>query len=740
MEYNDRGTGFYQTQRDRLRLTALVETGHHAGRTRVRYKGHNYVARLLFRDTFTTLVNAKMRHLIAFISLIYLASYLFWSGIWMIVMRYDPQCMGGSSGTYAYAYAFAIVTQMTVGYGNTTPGDCWTAVILVIIQILVAIIMEAVTLGVFFAKVSHPKFRGRSIYISDSCCIARRDGVLKLMFRLADVRSTQVTEARLKVFLYTWGEGRITAEGEAIPVRVEELDLNELDGQLLLPLTLEHTIDERSPLCGHTHDSLKALNAEIIVTFEGTTEVGNPFMARQSYLYTEVQWGAVFEDIILKPVADNISRTSFISFEQEAPSFKVNLSRFHRVRRQEGVPDLPQSEISKLVVSRSKRTVPYPLLGENTLAVSDSLCISQNSDGTLRLSVRVADTYPANIVEMTVSMHLYRWGAPDAQGNSHFVHKQLECGYEEGEDRLFLRLPVEVVHIVDDESPLRAWLNGPSELAKDADNEIVVQIIGYIHLRNQNIMRQRTYNIARHLKWGYKFDPMVKHPAKSSDNKPRVLWSHFHRTLPIEGMAGVSLTSLSDQESSKARLLKPLKIDKPAGNEELNNYTVMGSIQDLDRYAARIGSLSSPKAFPRRRSLRSRIPQFASGRVTSRRVERPGSAADVEQGHAPEAPLVAEPTAEEKRVQAMALLERYADETMDATTSLPHQAALHPALPTADNFRALTMKHSRSTLLLQSEGQGDVGEEGVQLHPDETKDWRESRRLDDLTFDDDDNS
>jgi hypothetical protein len=31
--------------------------------------------------------------------------------------------------------------------------------------------------------------------------------------------------------------------------------------------------DERSPLCGHTHDSLMALNAEVVVTFEGTTEV-----------------------------------------------------------------------------------------------------------------------------------------------------------------------------------------------------------------------------------------------------------------------------------------------------------------------------------------------------------------------------------------------------------------------------------------------------------------------------------
>ena len=36
------------------------------------------------------------------------------------------------------------------------------------------------------------------------------------------------------------------------------------------------------------------VNAEIIVTFEGTTEFGNPFMARQSYLPTEIHWGHKF--------------------------------------------------------------------------------------------------------------------------------------------------------------------------------------------------------------------------------------------------------------------------------------------------------------------------------------------------------------------------------------------------------------------------------------------------------------
>lgn len=76
---------------------------------------------------------------------------------------------------------------------------------------------------------------------------------------LIHVAFEQVIEPQVKAYLYTWGEGRNTAEGEHIPVRIESLDIGYIDGQLLLPLIEEHTIDERSPLCGHTYMSLKAV-------------------------------------------------------------------------------------------------------------------------------------------------------------------------------------------------------------------------------------------------------------------------------------------------------------------------------------------------------------------------------------------------------------------------------------------------------------------------------------------------
>ena len=42
----------------------------------------------------------------------------------------------------------------------------------------------------------------------------------------------QVVEPKVAAYLYTWGEGRMTAEGEHIPVRVDVLDVGYIDGMM----------------------------------------------------------------------------------------------------------------------------------------------------------------------------------------------------------------------------------------------------------------------------------------------------------------------------------------------------------------------------------------------------------------------------------------------------------------------------------------------------------------------------
>jgi hypothetical protein len=76
------------------------------------------------------------------------------------------------------------------------------------------------------------------------------------MFRVADIRKRTVCHPRLRATLYTWPEHYLTREGEHQPVLVQDLPLHYLDENMLLPVVVEHTVDERSPLYGHTNQSL----------------------------------------------------------------------------------------------------------------------------------------------------------------------------------------------------------------------------------------------------------------------------------------------------------------------------------------------------------------------------------------------------------------------------------------------------------------------------------------------------
>ena len=82
------------------------------------------------------------------------------------------------------------------GYGGRRPRDCWLSAWLVALEVIYGQLLDAVTLGIIFARIAHPKNRARTVFISDCAVVARRDGALKFMFRVADVRQTQVRPHR----------------------------------------------------------------------------------------------------------------------------------------------------------------------------------------------------------------------------------------------------------------------------------------------------------------------------------------------------------------------------------------------------------------------------------------------------------------------------------------------------------------------------------------------------------------
>ncbi|KAL6773734.1 IRK1B [Auxenochlorella protothecoides x Auxenochlorella symbiontica] len=665
----DRGKWTAQQEMERAQQATLVEGGRKAGKSRVHYFSPRLRLVLFSKDFFISAINQKTHVIFGVVFLLYVFLSFFWSIPYYLIMRFEPGCIYGATH-YVEIWIYAFITMATIGYGNTGPQACWSTSVVISVQSIFSLLLEAVVIGIIFARISHPKQRGRSIFISDSAVISRRDGILKFMFRVADVRKTQVVDPKIKAYLYTWGDGRITAEGERVPVRCEALEIGYIDGMLILPLIIEHTIDELSPLCGHTHDSLQAMNAELVITFEGTTEFGNPFMARRSFVPTDIFWGYQFVDIIVRPAPGETR-------------YSIDLNRFHDIVPQAGLPPLPASALSRLVTNRAKRTVPYPLLGDNTLVVSDTMCLYRDEAGRLCLAARVADTYPNQMIEITAKMHLYRWAAPGSDPSFECI--PLECGYKTGEDRLYLRLPMELTHVIDEASPLAAWLQGEEGRAADADSEVVVMLTGYMFSTGSNILRQRTYSVLNHIKMDHRFVPIVRHPELQADKKPVVRWARFHDVASTDPKARALRTAMTQRQSFRQQ--SPDNPSPPAPGaasaaaaslaraspglgfsplDAANDFTV--SPIDLARYAAMVtaaGDNTLTRGAGGRREFPP-IPDFQSI------VDEAG--ADPATRHA---------------LRMLPSIAKYTLTTFDAADSLPHRVALHPAMPGASRFRGM---------------------------------------------------
>ncbi|KAL3145430.1 hypothetical protein ABBQ38_001675 [Trebouxia sp. C0009 RCD-2024] len=523
----DKGSIANEQQRQKAKAPALVATGgKNAGQSRVEWM-QKYALQLheWRKDFFHSSLSTQFRVVVAFICLAYTATFFLFGIIWWAELAEDNDCVANNNNQWGFVngHIFSVVTVQTIGYGNTWPNECWLGAWTLIVHQVFGMILNAVTVGVIFSRVSYPQHRGRTIAISDSAVIARRDGILKFMFRIADIRKTQVIAPCVKAYLYTWGEARLTCETERIPAKIEELDIGYIDGMLLLPLVEEHTIDERSPLCGHTHQSLIEANAEIIITFEGTTESGNDFMARQSYLPNELKWGHCFSNIISLPTPGSSQYT-------------IDFSGFHETVPLLGLENLNPWEACHQTIHSSQKSVPYPLLLENTFVISAGMVLNHGAGKEHpHLQFRVGDTYPNQHVGITVRAQIYRWKERNAAGvPQDYSVTPLDIGQRVGGERLLLWLPMTITHVIDEKSPLYNWKD-LDKASQDCDATIVVWLEGYRYASDdqKKDVRMRFFHAHQNIHPNHVFQPIVSAPTVD-DRKPRVDWTEFHTVLPVQ--------------------------------------------------------------------------------------------------------------------------------------------------------------------------------------------------------------
>ena len=194
-------------------------------------------------------------------------------------------------GSFADAFFFSVETMATIGYGVLTPKTLY-ANLLMTVEVLFGIMVLALVTGLAFARFSRPRAR---IMFSRCAVVASLDGVPTVMVRLANERRNQILQAEVGMTLL---RNVTSTEGEQMR-RFYDLTLARTRTPIFaLTMTAMHPIDAASPLYGATPESLRAEQAELVVTVSGTDEtMSQTIHARTSYLAEEILFGTRFVDM-----------------------------------------------------------------------------------------------------------------------------------------------------------------------------------------------------------------------------------------------------------------------------------------------------------------------------------------------------------------------------------------------------------------------------------------------------------
>ena len=190
---------------------------------------------------------------------------------------------------FTSCFLFSLETQHTIGYGGrATTEQCSMAIIVMSLQSILGVVIQACMAGIVFAKFTKPSHRGETIMFSKNALISLRNGSLYLLVRLADLRPSHLIECHVSGHFLA---KNTTEEGEVVPYHLETLkfgssmqDEESEYLQLFFPLVVAHKIDSSSPLYNLSPKDLQAKQFEIIVSLEGTTpETGNTIQVSTTY-------------------------------------------------------------------------------------------------------------------------------------------------------------------------------------------------------------------------------------------------------------------------------------------------------------------------------------------------------------------------------------------------------------------------------------------------------------------------
>jgi inward rectifier potassium channel len=195
-------------------------------------------------------------------------------------------------GSFSDLFFFSVETTSTVGYGDMHPETMYGHVVATA-ENFVGMVSLAVMTGLVFARFSRPHAR---LIFARNPVIARHNGLLTLMVRVANARNNFITNATSKLWVI---RGEQSTEGRRL-TRFLPLKLDRDENPIFaLTWTLLHIIDEDSPLYGMTAADIAASDMNFVVNISGLDETSAQIVhARYPFSSENLRFGHEYVDIV----------------------------------------------------------------------------------------------------------------------------------------------------------------------------------------------------------------------------------------------------------------------------------------------------------------------------------------------------------------------------------------------------------------------------------------------------------
>lgn len=267
-----------------------------------------------FQDIYFYTMTLSWPAFFAAFALLFIALNMLFASLYML----GDQAIGNLfPNDFLGAFFFSVETLATVGYGDMHPQTVYGHLVATV-EIFIGMSGIALITGVMFSRFSRPR---SSIVFADHPVSHEAAGRKVLMIRMANARMNMISEASAKLRLIRTEKTQASGAFR----KIHDLTLErEQHPMFVLGWTLIHVIDKQSALFGESAESLKQMNAALILSVEGVDETTSQTQRARHYYPCElIRWNHRYADIMS---------------EDEEQTQHIHYSKFHESEEVTALP------------------------------------------------------------------------------------------------------------------------------------------------------------------------------------------------------------------------------------------------------------------------------------------------------------------------------------------------------------------------------------------------------------------